>query len=153
MKIVTDINVLRTKCEPVSVSKGLEIGRELIGTLREVNRLYKGKQGIGLAAPQIGIFRTVCVLLLKNRQLTLVNPRIVEHSSVQVSFTEGCLSLPGVQVETKRFLWVVVECDNWRKPELFGTKLGITSDEQLLASVAAQHEIDHLQQTLIYDRK
>ena len=72
--IVKDIEQLKTKCEPVSAfnfGEGEEIGAKLLKTLAE------SKNGIGLAANQIGINKRVCVVNVKE-PIVLVNPVIVE---------------------------------------------------------------------------
>jgi peptide deformylase len=91
--------------------------------LRQWNRTYLHKQGIGLSAPQIGILYQVCVLSVNKLELVLVNPQIVQHSEVKISVTEACLSLPGVKVQTSRYMWVEVSADNLRENQVFGIDL------------------------------
>lgn len=102
--------------------------------------MYKA-QGIGLAAPQIGIGRRITVIDLSNQQnpddkLVLINPEIVHREGRQVE-QEGCLSLPEIHEKVTRAAKVRVRAQdlegNWR--ELEGA--------ELLAR-AFQHEIDHL---------
>jgi peptide deformylase len=154
--LVKDQAVLRKPCQPVTLKKGLEIGRELFKFLRQWNRTHSHKQGIGLSAPQIGIPSQVCVLLVNKLELVLVNPQIVHESDVKVSVTEGCLSLPGVQVQTSRNMWVEVSADNLRENQVFGIDLrkvtGKPYEGMLLEGVCVQHEIDHVFGILITDR-
>jgi peptide deformylase len=102
--------------------------------------MYKA-QGIGLAAPQIGVGMRITVIDLSNKQnpndkIVLVNPEIVHKEGKQVE-EEGCLSLPDIRDKVSRASKVKVRAQdldgNWR--ELEGT--------ELLAR-AFQHEIDHL---------
>lgn len=102
--------------------------------------MYKA-QGIGLAAPQIGIGKRITVIDLSNQKnpedkLVLVNPEIVHREGRQVE-EEGCLSLPDIREKVVRAAKVRVRAQdlegNWK--ELEGT--------ELLAR-AFQHEIDHL---------
>ena len=104
--IVTEINKLQTICEEVtSVEEGEEIGAKLLKELTETSN------GIGLAAPQIGIQKSVCVINVKE-PIVLVNPKIVETSDETLIFPEGCLSFPNKHVRTTRFVEITVEADN-----------------------------------------
>ena len=104
---------------------------DMIETLHQAN-------GVGLAAPQIGILRRVVVIEVDPEQgvIELVNPEIIETSGKQVGL-EGCLSLPGKWGIASRPLRVTVKAQN-RKGEEF-----TISGEHLLAR-AFCHEIDHL---------
>src|SRR5947199_1981612 len=154
--LVKNQALLRQPCQPVTLKKGLEIGRELFRFLRQWNKTHLHKQGIGLSAPQIGISAQVCVLLVNKLELVLVNPKIIQQSDVKVSFTDGCLSLPGVQVQTSRHMWVEVSADNLRENQVFGIDLrkvtGKPYEGMLLEGVCVQHEVDHLRGILITDR-
>jgi peptide deformylase len=106
-------------------------------------------QGIGLAAPQIGISERITVIDVSFKKnpadkLTLINPVIVEMEGKQVE-EEGCLSLPDIREKVSRAAWVKVKAQNasgkWFEVE----------GEELLAR-ALQHEIDHLDGVLFIDR-
>ena len=71
--IVTDKNKLKNPCEVVALTEGEEIGVRLLHELRQ------SKNGIGLAANQIGINKRVCVINVKE-PIILINPEIVEKS-------------------------------------------------------------------------
>jgi len=153
MNIITNEAQLRKPSVTVPVSKGVQIGRKLLQVARALNNLSSNRKAVGLAAPQVGIHKQVCVLLLNNKEYILVNPRIVKHSHVQFSFTEKCLSFPGKQVETYRWLWVEVYAENLGQTLIFGRQQGAEpNDRDLLAAAAAQHEIDHLHGILMFDR-
>ena len=78
--IITEVSKLQTICESVSsVEEGEEIGAQLLKELAE------SKNGIGLAANQIGINKRVCVINVKE-PLVLINPRIVERSKEEFIF-------------------------------------------------------------------
>jgi peptide deformylase len=160
--IVTDEAALRLPSEPVKdLSEGGEVARKLTYALRKHNTkaakdAKRGKttetvMGVGLAAPQIGIHKRVVVLMLDGVPTVLMNPAIVAWSPETIPFTEGCLSFPGVRVETTRHLWVMVEAMNHREPLVFGPKGGDWSDAAVLKSVVAQHEIAHLDGQLFTD--
>ena len=98
-------------------------------------------QGIGLAAPQIGVTKRITVIDLSNKEnpddkIVLVNPEIVHKEGRQVA-EEGCLSLPDVREKVSRAAKVKVRAQNLQGEwfEMEGT--------ELLAR-AFQHEIDHL---------
>lgn len=148
MKLVTEESKLRKVCSPVKLQAGLVLGRKMLDFLLKYNREHTSKRGIGLAAPQVGEYKRVCVLLLDGKQIILVNPVITEHSDYKVRYNEGCLSLPGKNIDTYRWLWVKVQADNHRETLSFN----LAQHETLLAIVAVQHEIDHLDGILITDR-
>ena len=106
-------------------------------------------EGIGLAAPQIGISRQITVIDVSFNErpedrLVLINPEVLEREGSQVE-EEGCLSLPDIREKVKRSAWVKVRAQN-AKGELFEVE-----GEDLLAR-ALEHEIDHLHGVLFIDR-
>jgi peptide deformylase len=100
--------------------------------------------GLGLAAPQIGVQKQLFVYDVDDSPQVLINPKIVESSGEWV-YDEGCLSIPGLYVEMLRPKLVLVEATN-----LEGNTIQIEADE-LLARLF-QHEIDHLQGVLMFER-
>ena len=106
--------------------------------------LYQSDSGIGLAAPQVGVQRQIFVWDMGENPLVILNPKIVESSGEWV-YDEGCLSIPGLYVEMLRPKKVLVSGYT-----LEGEEVQIEADE-LLARLF-QHEIDHLQGVLMFDR-
>ena len=105
-------------------------------------------QGIGLAAPQIGISKRITVIDVSFKErpedkLALINPVILDKNGKQVE-EEGCLSLPEIREKVQRAAWVKVRAQNV-KGETFEVE-----GEELLAR-ALQHEIDHLNGILFID--
>jgi peptide deformylase len=157
--LVTDERLLRRPCQPChSVTEGLRIGRELLAFVHEYNRKNLTVSAAGLAAPQLGILKRVCVITLNPKvPLVLVNPTIVAHSDTQVPWQESCISLPGKKVWTRRYTWVEVHADNFgfQKTERFGLSepKGVEPMDRrkLLEAVVAQHEISHLNGEIITD--
>ena len=142
--IITEETQLRILCEAVkTVEEGEEIGAQLFKELTE------SKNGIGLAANQIGINKRVCVINVKE-PLVLINPRIVEHSDEQFVFAEGCLSFPGKHVRTGRHTSVTVEADNHEGKMVFTAESENINDAFECACV--QHEIDHLDGITMFER-
>ena len=105
--------------------------------------MYKA-EGVGLAAPQIGILRRFCVIDVGDGIIELINPVITETVGKQTG-NEGCLSLPGRSAAVTRPMKVTVRAQN-----RFGENFTITG-EGLLAR-ALCHEIDHLDGILYLDK-
>ena len=105
--------------------------------------MYKA-EGVGLAAPQVGILRRFCIIDVGEGIIELINPVITETSGEQTG-NEGCLSLPGKFDEVTRPMKVTV-----RAQDRFGKNFTVTG-EGLLAR-ALCHEIDHLDGVLYIDR-
>jgi len=145
--IITEISRLQTVCKSVTgltFNEGEEIGAQLLKELSE------SKNGIGLAANQIGINKRVCVVNVKE-PIVLVNPKIVEKSEEQFIFPEGCLSFPDKKIRTQRYVSVVVEADNHDEKLSFSAKSEGINDA--FECVAIQHEIDHLDGITMFDRE
>jgi len=142
--IITEETQLRILCEEVkTIKEGEEIGAQLLKELSE------SKNGIGLAANQIGINKRVCVVNVKE-PLVLINPRIVERSEEQFMFSEGCLSFPKKYVRTGRHTSVTVETDNHEGKMVFSADSKDINDAFETACI--QHEIDHLDGITMFDR-
>ena len=130
--------VLRKKSKPVKDVGPSE--RLLIASMIETMHHNKG---IGLAAPQVGINEQILVADIGDGPLAIINPRILKKSGREV-LEEGCLSLPGVNVEVRRAKKILVSFINES-----GRKVQKTF-EGLLARVIL-HETDHLRGKLIID--
>lgn len=100
--------------------------------------------GVGLAAPQVGILKRVVVIDIGEGPLFLINPEIIEEEGFYVD-QEGCLSVPGRQGEVKRPYRVKVKAQDRKGNEI------IVEGEELLAR-ALCHEIDHLNGILFVDK-
>ena len=124
-------SVLTKKCRPVEKfdAKLAELLDDMADTMHKYN-------GVGLAAPQVGMLRRVVVIDVGEGVIELVNPRIIAFSGEQES-VEGCLSCPGEWGTTKRPDYVKVRAQD-RNGEEFETE-----GRELLAK-AFCHEIDHL---------
>lgn len=110
--------------------------KKLADLLDDMQETMHEADGVGLAAPQVGILRRAVVIDIGEGPLELINPVFLEQSGEQECL-EGCLSSPGQYGITKRPMHVKVRAQN-RKGEFFEIE-----GEQLLATVSC-HEIDHL---------
>jgi len=116
----------------------------LADVLEEMRVLMRVHQGIGLAGPQAGIAQRLFVAKIQRRSLCLINPTITARDGSDL-MTEGCLSLPDVQVDVQRPWRIEVQGFDAR-----GRRRAYCV-EGLWARVM-QHEIDHLDGVLICDK-
>lgn len=131
--------VLKQKAEPVGkITKKL---KELIDSMAQT--MYAA-DGVGLAAPQVGVSRRIIVIDVGEGLIELVNPAIIASEGRECA-SEGCLSIPGVYGDVERASRVTVEAldRNGKQVQL--------QAEGLLAR-ALQHEIDHLEGVLFIER-
>jgi peptide deformylase len=134
--------VLETAAEPVT-----EFDGELEKLVADMFETMYAAQGIGLAAPQIGIPKRLCVIDITfgedpKAKLVLANPEIISREGKQV-LEEGCLSLPLIRAEVTRADKITV-----RARDIHGNEFS-TTGEGLLARAFA-HEVDHLNGSLFF---
>ena len=142
----------------VSIEEGLEIATELFQILNE------RKDGIGLAANQVGIDAQVAVVNVRE-PLVLINPKVISTDN-EIPYYEGCLSFPTKGIHTKRYETIQIQTAQEESGWVFsGTPNGNdgkgswekndTQDNELrlLESICVQHEIDHLNGMTIMDRE
>jgi peptide deformylase len=137
--------VLREEAEEV-----VAYDESLRSLVRDMFETMYHEEGIGLAAPQIGVEQRVIVLDLRREDhddepIALVNPKLTWKSTETGKQTEGCLSIPGLEEIVERPARVRVEAHD---PE--GEPVVIEADD--LLARALQHEIDHLDGILFVDR-
>ena len=117
------------------------IDNEIKELALEMHKTMRKEGGIGLAAPQIGINKRLCVIECpenkKSYTLTLINPQIKSFFGEKVPFEEGCLSVPGITARVIRPSGIILNA-----LDINGENITINTDG-LLARVI-QHEIDHL---------
>lgn len=131
--------VLTKKSREVEAVNGKII--QLLDDMAET--MYKA-EGVGLAAPQVGVLKRIAIVDTGDGLIELINPVIKSESGEQL-YVEGCLSIPGVYGEVKRPDHVVVEALDRR-----GEKKVIEGSG--LLAVALCHEIDHLDGVLFTDK-
>lgn len=126
------------------------VDAEIRQLVREMLQTMYSADGIGLAAPQVGVHKQVIVLDCDPENpatppIVLINPTIKNSSSDICILQEGCLSIPGVYLEVKRPEVIEVSYrDEYGRPQTL-----IATD---LLSRAIQHEMDHLNGVLFVDR-
>ena len=142
-----DNPVIQKKLKEVTLDEGLYIAKDLL------NVLAKRKEGIGLAANQIGIDAAVAVVNVRE-PIILINPEIISKNT-EIPYYEGCLSFPGKGYHTKRYETVEVTSENVEGSMIFSGVDSSENDKELrtLEVVCVQHEIDHLNGMRILDRE
>jgi peptide deformylase len=136
---------LKAKAKPIT-----EFTTQVARIVDDLFETMYSAEGVGLAAPQVGLAQRIVVIDIApgeaaREPLALVNPVIVGGSG-EVSWNEGCLSLPGEAEDVDRQEVVTV-----RALDREGRQIEI-ADATGLFAIALQHEIDHLDGTLFVDR-
>ena len=131
--------ILKKKAKAVK-----RITPEITKLISDMFQTMRVAPGVGLAAPQVGVSLRVIVADVGDGPVVLVNPKIITKSGKQ-TFTEGCLSVPGVEAPVCRAKKIVV-----RGLDKCGKK--IEMEAQDLLSTVIQHEIDHLDGKVFIDR-
>ncbi|ENJ9652472.1 peptide deformylase [Clostridium botulinum] len=121
-----------------------KIDDRILTLLEDMAETMYSAEGVGLAAPQVGILKRVVVIDVGEGLIKLINPEIIETEGNQKD-VEGCLSVPGEQGEVERPYKVKVKALNEKGEEI------VLEGEELLAR-AFCHEIDHLDGVLFVDK-
>lgn len=132
-------DVLRKECREVE-----EIDKRLLVLIKDMLETMYDADGVGLAAPQVGILKRLFVIDIGDGPLVFINPEIIETSGKQID-EEGCLSLPGKMEEVMRPNYVRARALNEK-----GQEFQIEAEELLARAIL--HEYDHLNGTLFIDR-
>ena len=131
--------ILYKKCKAV-----VKFDEKLHILLDDMYETMQSRDGVGLAAPQVGILKRAVVIDVGDGKIELINPEIVEESGEQTG-SEGCLSVPGVFGEVTRPNVVTVKAQ-----DRDGKWFKITGKELLARAFC--HEIEHLDGKLFLDR-
>ena len=131
---------LRKKCRPVT-----NFDERLWVLLDDLAETLQASDGVGLAAPQVGILRRVAIVNVRDEHgnIELVNPEIIEEDGTQTG-NEGCLSAPNEFSEVERPYKVTVKAF-----DRHGNEFTVTGKELLARALC--HEIDHLDGILFID--
>lgn len=131
--------VLRKRSREVDI-----INKRILTLIKDMGETMYKADGLGLAAPQVGVLKRIIVLDVGEGLIELINPCIMKSEGAQNGF-EGCLSVPGIFGEVERPNFVAVEALNTK-----GEKVVIEGTE-MLARVLC-HEIDHLNGIIFKDK-
>jgi len=133
--------VLREKSTDVEV-----IDEKILKLLDDMIDTMKHAEGVGLAAPQVGVNKNIFVLGVGDGLYRkVINPKFIEFSSEIAENDEGCLSIPGIYKKVCRPAYVKIEYTN-EKGQI------IQEEATGLLARAFQHEYDHLQGELFVDK-
>ena len=139
---------IRTFGDPVLASQAAavtDIDGKVVRIVEEMfDTLYDSDSGIGLAAPQVGIQRQIFVWDMDDEPMVILNPTIAESDGEWV-YDEGCLSIPGLYVEMTRPKTVLM-----KGIDMNGNEISLEADE--LEARLFQHELDHLNGVLMFER-
>ena len=139
---------IRTFGDPVLASQAAavtDIDGKIVRIVEEMfDTLYDSDSGIGLATPQVGIQRQIFVWDMDDEPMVILNPTIAESDGEWV-YEEGCLSIPGLYVEMTRPKTVLM-----KGIDMNGNEISLEADE--LEARLFQHELDHLNGVLMFDR-
>ena len=130
--------VLKKISQPVEV-----FDEELEKFVKQLFEAMRVHDGVGLAAPQVGVLKKVAVIEYEDKSYVLINPKIIDRKGLQTS-EEGCISFPGIFAEVTRSDWVKVETQDTKG------NVKILEAQGYLAK-AFQHEMDHLNGKLFID--
>jgi peptide deformylase len=138
VRVVPD-PVLRKRSREITeiTSRIKTLAVDMVDTMRK-------EDGVGLAAPQIGILKRIVVIEIEDKLYQMINPEILEFSGEEIDF-EGCLSVPNRQGRVKRPTWLKVRYTN-----LDGEITELEAEDFLARAVC--HELDHLEGVLYIDK-
>ena len=145
MKLCGDL-VLRTQCTPID-----NITPELLSTMDEMVEMMRAQNGVGLAAPQVGILSRFLVMMDPESETVfrMINPKIISRSAQTCTMEEGCLSVLGndglpVYANVTRPESIVVEWTDESGKQKMAEMSGVPAR-------IVQHETDHLDGKLFVD--
>lgn len=124
------------------------LSKDILRLIPNMLDTVKKVDGIGLAAPQVSINLNLALIYLEHAGVPpfmIINPKILTRSKEQVEIEEGCLSMPGVFGMVLRPKKITVEFQDYE-----GKKHKLTDDGWIARVI--QHEMDHLDKTLIIDK-
>jgi peptide deformylase len=144
LKIIKNPNpILRKKSILVDLKKINEKDFKIL--IDDMKHTMLKKDGVGLAAPQIGKNKRIITVNTKDGVIAMINPRIINKSFLKEWDEEGCLSVPGIYGKVKRSKKLKCEFFDMDK------KKNIISAQGFFARII-QHEIDHLDGILFIDK-
>lgn len=137
--VVAGDPVLRKVAAPVE-----RIDKKLVRFLKDMAETMYAADGVGLAAPQVGVSKRVVVIDVGDGIYELINPEIVKKEGSVIG-GEGCLSVPDYEGEVERAEYVECEFTDRKGQRMLLQANG-------LLAIAVQHELDHLDGILFIDK-
>lgn len=131
--------ILRKKSKPVEV-----VNDRIKVLIKDMFQTMYYEDGVGLAAPQVGILKRVVVVDIGDGPIALINPEIISKEGLYVD-TEGCLSLPEEQGDVERPKRIKVSALNEE-----GKKINFEAEDLFARAIC--HEVDHLDGILFTDK-
>jgi len=131
--------ILRKKSKKVD-----DINSRILTLIEDMKETMYAADGVGLAAPQVGILKRIVVIDVGDGPIVLINPEIIKKEGSQVDF-EGCFSIPGEQGKVERPFRVTARALNEN-----GEEIEIVGEELLARAIC--HEVDHLDGVLFIDK-
>ena len=113
--------------------------------IEDLKETMKEENGVGIAAPQIGVRKQIIIIETESGPKAFFNPTIVKHSLRKVESEEGCLSVPGVFGIVRRYRGVIVQAYDENGVQVLIESKGFPA-------IVFQHEIDHLNGILFIDK-
>ncbi len=104
---------------------------------QEMIEFVLSKNGLGLAAPQLGLSHRIFVMCVSGQEYICVNPKIMDHSFQSVKINEGCLSFPMLYLNISRPIDITVSYENENGKQ-------IATELDGMAARCFMHELDHL---------
>jgi len=133
-------DILRKKSREVK-----EIDEKVLELIEDMKETMIKYDGVGIAAPQVGVLKRIVIVMKGSKIVTLINPVIVGREGEEVD-VEGCLSVKKRTVSVKRPSKIVVEALNEK-----GEKISFVAEHFYAREIC--HEVDHLDGILIVDRE
>lgn len=133
-------DILRKKSRPVK-----EIDNKVLELIEDMKETMLKFDGVGIAAPQVGVLKRIVIVMEGKKIVTLINPVITKREGEEVD-VEGCLSVKKRTVSVKRPSKIEVEALNEK-----GEKISFTAEHYYAREIC--HEVDHLDGILIVDRE
>ncbi|MBL7072410.1 MAG: peptide deformylase [Candidatus Omnitrophica bacterium] len=139
-----EIKTYPDPCLRIKTRKVEKFNGDTVKMLDDMANIMYANQGIGLAAPQVGLGLRALIIDTGDGLMSYINPVIEDESKERSKLEEGCLSLPGITVNVTRPEKITVRAQD------AGGKFFLKTLNGLFAK-AIQHEIDHLNGKLIID--
>ncbi len=137
--------------DPILSKKAETVGRisdKDLRVIREMIDIMYEEDGVGLAAPQVGISKRIIIIsprAVRGEEQVYINPEIIHFSDQQEISLEGCLSVPNVSCEVRRAKKITLKALNVEGKPLL-------EELQNFPARVVQHEVDHLNGILLIDR-